>query len=195
MFDSQRSVMPRLLLLAAASMLMAAGPAPAPVPAPLSAPAPTAAPIKAGPNAASGPVAAGAVPVPLSRQPRTWMDTAARRLMVQDFAEARRAGEIPLLLVGSARLGSAAGDRAALFVQLQSPRECGSGGCNTSVFVWRNGQWGRVLDGVSGKLSVARARTRGMADLLTDTEHYAWTGTEYRDVNPAPQIDLRPRRR
>ena len=90
-----------------AALLMAAGPAPAPVSAPGLAPA-----------SAPGPDTAGA-PVPLSRQPRTWMDTAARRLSTQDLAEARRAGEAPLLLVGSARLGSAPGDRAALFVQHQ----------------------------------------------------------------------------
>ncbi len=159
--------MPRLPVLLAAILLGAAAPAPAPGPAP--------------------------TPVPLSRQPRTWMDAAAQRLAAQDMAEARRSGEIPLLLVGSARLSTGPADRAALFVQLQSPRECGSAGCNTMVFLWRNGQWVRVLDGVGGRLSVAATRTRGMADLLTDKERYVWTGTAYRDANPAPQVDLRPR--
>lgn len=132
--------------------------------------------------------------VTLSRQPRTWMDTAAQRLTAQDLAEARRSGEIPLLLVGAAKLSSAPGDRQALFVQLQSPRECGSAGCSTMVFMWRNNAWSRVLDGVSGRLAVARTRTRGMADLQGDTTRYAWNGSEYRDVSPAPQVDLRPRR-
>ncbi len=143
---------------------------------------------------AHAPVPATDTAVPLSNQPRTWMDTAARRLTAQDLVEARRAGEVPLLLVGSARLSAAPADRAALFVQLQSPRECGSAGCNTQVFLWRNGTWSRVLDGVSGRLRIASTRTGGMADLLTDTDHYVWTGTAYRDTSPAPQIDLRPRR-
>ena len=171
--------MPRPLLVVAVLFLAAAGPAPAPAPNPVPAPPPRAVTVPA--------------PVPLAAQPRTWMDTAARRLLARDLAEARQAGEVPLVLVGSARLGAAPGERAALFVQLQSPRECGSAGCSTQVFVWRAGQWSRVLDGVSGKLGVAGSRTKGMADLVSDNGRYVWTGTAYRDTRPAPAVDLRPR--
>ena len=132
-------------------------------------------------------------PVPLTVQSGTWRDQAARKLVAQDLTEAGRAGERPLVLVGSARLGADAKDREALFVQLQSARECGSAGCSTSVYLWRDGVWKRVLDGVGGKLSVGSARTKGMADLLTEKERYVWTGSEYRDPHPAPQVDLRPR--
>ncbi len=134
-------------------------------------------------------------PVPLSSQPGTQLDASARALAAADLAEASRSGERPLLLVGSARLGTGPQDRAALFVQLQSPRECGSAGCSTSVYLWRNGAWKRVLDGVGGKIAIATTRTRGMFDLVTEKDRYVWTGTEYRDPKPAPQVDLTPRTR
>ena len=153
--------MRRLVLIAAASMLIAAAP----------------------PRGA---------PVPLAAQPGTPLDQAARTLLADQLAEARSKGDTPLLLTGSARLGPAS-DRPALFVQLQSARECGSAGCSTAVFTWIGGAWKRVLDGTTGKLAVAPTRTRGMADLVSDDERYAWTGSEYRDVRPAPAVDLRPR--
>ena len=131
-------------------------------------------------------------PVPLQSQPGTPLDAVARGLVAQDLAEAGRSGERPLLLVGSARLGSAT-DRAAVFVQLQSPRECGSAGCSTAVYAWIKGGWKKVLDGASGRLAVAATRTGGMADLLANDERYVWTGAEYRDTRPAPAVDLRPR--
>ena len=139
-------------------------------------------------------VAAGPAPreVTLSPQPGTPLDQAARALVTEDLAEAGRAGERPLLLVGSAPLGTAS-DRPALFVQLQSARECGSAGCSTGVWLWRGGKWVRVLDGASGTLAVAATRTRGMADLVAGKERYAWTGRAYRDVRGAPAVDLRRR--
>ena len=134
-------------------------------------------------------------PVALTAQPGTQLDASARALMAADLAEAGRSGEKPLLLVGAAKLGSGPTDRQALFVQLQSARECGSAGCSTSVYLWRDGVWKRVLDGVSGKVALASTRTKGMADLVTDKARYVWTGTEYRDPRPAPQVDLTPRTR
>ena len=142
--------------------------------------------------AAAPPTRSAGVPVPLQPQPGTPLDAIARGLAAQDLAAARRGGQQPLLLVGSARLG-AASDRAAVFVQLQSPRECGSAGCSTSVYAWIKGAWKKVLDGASGRLAVAPARTRGMADLLAGDERYVWTGAEYQDSRPAPAVDLRPR--
>ena len=97
----------------------------------------------------------------------------------------------PLLLVGTAKLGAARAP-AAVFVQLQSPRECGSAGCNTAVYVRGKQGWRKVLDGVSGGVRVANTRTRGMRDLLSDTDRYVWNGTAYVNVRPAPQVDLKP---
>ena len=133
-------------------------------------------------------------PIALAAHPGTPLDTTARELVADDLAESRRAGERPLVLIGSAPLGTAS-DRPAVFVQLQSARQCGSAGCSTSAFLWRHGAWKRVLDGVGGKLSVLPSHTRGMADLATETVRYVWNGQEYRDSQPSPSIDLRPRRR
>lgn len=143
--------------------------------------------------AAAAPVAdLGGTPVALASLPGTPLDKTARALVAQDLAEARQSREIPLVLVGTARLGNAT-DRPALFVQLQSPRECGSAGCDTAVYAWIKGRWVRVLDAVSGPVVVLRARHHGMADLVANTERYAWTGTTYANTRPAPAVDLRPR--
>lgn len=130
-------------------------------------------------------------PVPLQAQPGTPLDQAARQLAADDLAAAAGRRDKPLVLIGTAALG---GSRPALFVQLQSPRECGSAGCTTSVYVARGNGWTRVLDGTTGRLAVAPTRTRGMADLLTDTERYVWNGTAYHPTRPAPTVDLHPRR-
>ena len=130
--------------------------------------------------------------VPLAAQPGTPLDAVARQLVAQDLAEAARRGERPLLLLGTARLG-AARDQPALFVQLQSPRECGSAGCNTQVYAWVKGAYVRVLDGVSGSVTVATTRHKGMADLRAGSERYVWDGVKYQDVRPAPAVNLRPR--
>ena len=132
-------------------------------------------------------------PVPLHARPGSPLDATARQLVARDLAESKRAGDRPLVLVGSATLGRK-GQSPALFVQLQSARECGSAGCSTSVWLQRGRAWERVLDGVAGKLSVSEHRTRGMADLLTGNARYVWTGREYEDARPAPKIDLRPHR-
>ncbi len=97
--------MPRRALLLLAPLLLAAAPAPASTP----------------------------VPVVLRAQPGTPLDQAARRLSATDLASAQQAGEPPLVLVGSARLGPAA-EQPILFVQLQSARDCGSAGCSTTAY-------------------------------------------------------------
>jgi hypothetical protein len=139
----------------------------------------------------AAPVRQTGTPVPLQSQPGTPLDAAARSLVAEDLAAAEARGDKPLLLTGSARLG---GDRPALFVQLQSARDCGSAGCSTAVYAWVHGAYSRVLDGTTGRLTVATTRTRGMADLLTDRERYVWTGTAYRSTQPAPAVNLHPRR-
>ena len=113
-------------------------------------------------------------------------------LRVNSNGPAETFGDEPLLLLGTARLG-AARDQPALFVQLQSPRECGSAGCNTQVYAWVKGAYVRVLDGVSGTVTVAPTRHRGMADLRVGSDRYVWNGAKYEDVRPAPAVNLRPR--
>ena len=132
-------------------------------------------------------------PVTLSAQPGTQLEKTAKILVARELAEARRAGDTPLVLVGAATLGQGANDRPAVLVQLQSSRECGSAGCSTSIYHWRQGAWRRVLDGVAGNLAVSSQHTRGMADITSDGVRYVWTGTRYHDPRPAPKVGLRPR--
>lgn len=131
------------------------------------------------------------LPVVMTPQPGTALDRTARSLVAQDLAEARRAGDRPLVLIGSVPLGTAS-ERPALFVQLQSPRQCGSRGCSTSVYAWIKGRWAKVLDDASGRIALLPTRHGGMADLAANAEHYAWTGTAYANTRPAPAVDLRP---
>ncbi len=132
-------------------------------------------------------------PVALVPQPGTAMDRTARELVGQELAEAGQSGEKPLLLVAASRLGGPH-DRPALFVQLQSARECGSAGCSTSVYRWDKGRWQKVLDAVSGPIAVDTASHGGMRDLIVhDTDRWIWNGHAYADANPAPQVDLKPR--
>ena len=129
-------------------------------------------------------------PIPLSARPSTVLDKTARRLAAHDLAESRQQGDRPLVLVGSAVLGQEPA-KPALFIQLQSARECGSAGCSTSVWLQRGKSWERVLDGVAGKLSVSSKRTRGMADILAGNTRYVWNGRLYYDPRLAPNLDLR----
>jgi hypothetical protein len=140
-------------------------------------------------------IAAGTDPgaVPMSAQPGTELDAIARHLVADDLAEAQAAGETPLVLVGSVQLGSPK-DRPALFVQLQSARECGSSGCSTSVFVSGPKGWRKVLDAI-GTIVVDHAQHRGMHDLVVNRQdRWIWDGASYIDTSPAPVLNLRPRK-
>ena len=48
---------------------------------------------------------------------------------------------------------------------------------------------------MSGPVTVADTRSRGMRDLLVGQERYVWNGTRYVDVRPAPVVDVRPQPR
>ena len=148
--------------------------------------------------AASAPRAEAAAPVNLRPQPGTALDAAARQLVAKDVGDVRSGDRSALVLVGSAMLSTRPGERPALFVQVQSARQCGSAGCSTLVYLWRNGGYVRVLDGVDGHMAVSAHHTLGMADLLADQDRYVWDGTSYRDATPgpaAPNPDIRPRRK
>ena len=143
--------------------------------------------------AGAGPVRSSATaPVSLGSNPGTRTEETARQLVRDDIAAARLRGNDPLLLTGRAELGGA---QPALLVQLQSPQECGSAGCTTSVYSFENGQWRRVLDSATGKLTISTKKTRGRNDVLSENDHYVWTGTAYRSLKPAPKLELQPGRR
>jgi hypothetical protein len=127
------------------------------------------------PVTAKAPVAASA-PIPLTSQPGTFADRAARRLMARELWESRRAGDNPLVLVATAHLAKS----DVLFVQIQSTGDCGSAGCSTVSFRKTNGRWVRILDTVGGTIRVAESRHQGMPDLIIkDSNKLIWNGARY----------------
>ena len=132
-------------------------------------------------------------PIGLAVHSGTKADQAARQLVAQDLAEARRAGDEPLVLTATAPLGGPH-EASILFIQLQSPRECGSAGCSTSAFQPDGRGWRKVLDAVSGPIAVQAESHKGMRDLLVGRTRYIWTGAAYADTVPAPDVSLRRRR-
>ena len=133
--------------------------------------------------------ALAAGPVVLAPAPGTPADTVARAALAQDLTRAARAHERPLVLVAQVHLGHPS-ERAALFVQLQSARDCGSAGCSTSVLAWSPQGWRRVLDEVIGTITVAPTRHHGWADLIAGRETYVWTGQLYRNARPVPNVRI-----
>lgn len=144
----------------------------------------------AAPNRAARP--AQGTPVVLQEQRGTPLAATARQLVAQDLADAHARGDKPVVLAAAANLGA---ERPALFVQLQSSRECGSAGCSTAAYQWERGAYKRVLDGATGKITISPKRTKGRFDVLAGDDHYVWTGAEYRSLTPAPALDLRPHQR
>ena len=139
--------------------------------------------------AAAGPAPVG--PVKLAPMPGSPLEATARQVAAADVEDG---GAGALLLLGSQHLGGA-GTGPALFVQVQSPRACGSGGCSTSVYLPTKTGWTKVLDAVSGPVVVEAAEHGGMHDLLVGSDdRWTWNGHAYADTIPAPQVDLRPHR-
>jgi hypothetical protein len=66
-----------------------------------------------------------------------------------------------------------------LFVQLQSPGDCGSAGCSTVSFRYEGYQWIRIMDTVSGTVQIAQSRHHGMPDLIVNGNRLVWDGTKY----------------
>jgi hypothetical protein len=129
--------------------------------------------------------------VALTTQPGSTLERDAATLMSDDLGAAKKAGERPVMLVGSSRL-SASGGKAAMFVQVQSASLCGSAGCSTSVFIKHGHQWTRVLDSVSGPIKVSPSTHHGMHDLLVHgSDRWIWNGKTYADTLPAPTLDLK----
>ncbi len=144
--------------------------------------------------AAAAPARVGSAqvgPVRLAPMRGSALEATARQVAAADVEDG---GAGALLLLGSQRLGSA-GTGPALFVQVQSPRACGSAGCSTSVYLPTKTGWTKVLDAVSGPMLVEAAEHGGMHDLLVGgDDRWAWNGHAYADTIPAPQVDLRPHR-
>jgi hypothetical protein len=125
-------------------------------------------------------------PIALTQQPGTALEAVAKTLVAQDLADAKKAGETPALLIGSARLAPGHG-QAAMFIQVQSAALCGSAGCSTSVFLKRGAGWKKILDSVSGPIKLAPGTHRGMYDLLIDSrDRWVWNGSVYKDTLPGP---------
>jgi hypothetical protein len=119
-------------------------------------------------------------PVVLAEKPGSEADRLARQLMANEIDRDRADGENPQVLVGMARLNDA---DELLFVQLQSPGECGSAGCSTVSFKYVDGRWIRIMDTVSGIVQIANSRHRGMPDLIVqDGNRMVWDGSKYRDI-------------
>ncbi len=128
-------------------------------------------------------------PVVLSAQSGTPLDTAARQLASRDIADSAAHGQQALVLIGSARLSTRRAVPAALFVQLQSAPLCGSAGCETSVYLDGRGAWRKVLDSVSGPITVLPTEHGHMHDLLVgENDRWVWAGQAYRDTLSAPSL-------
>ena len=139
------------------------------------------------------PAFAATTPVPLSPKPGSRLDAQARQLVAADLARAAAKGDAPLVLVAEAPLGNAS-DRPALFIQLQSERECGSAGCNTSVYLERNRKWLLVLDSVGGTISVDSVRHNGLRDLIVGKgSRWTWNGKKYVENGSATQTRPTPK--
>ena len=151
----------------------------------------TAAPLLAALLAGAGAGAreVGTGPVVLQSAPGTALDAAARTLAAHDIADSTAHGQQALVLIGSAPLSTRRSVPAALFVQLQSAPLCGSAGCATSVYLDRHGDWRKVLDSVSGPITVLRTEHGHMHDLLVGkNDRWVWSGRAYRDTLVAPAL-------
>ena len=143
----------------------------------------------APPVFASGSRRVGTGPVVLSAQPGTPLDTAARQLASRDIADSASHGQQALVLIGSAPLSTRRSVPAALFVQLQSAPLCGSAGCETSVYLDGHGAWRKVLDSVSGPITVLPTEHGHMHDLnVGEHDRWVWAGHAYRDTLSAPTL-------
>ena len=126
-------------------------------------------------------------PVILAQHPGTELDRQARTLVAHDLLDAADSQERPILLTGSGPVSSDP-RRMALFVQVQSASLCGSAGCSTSVYLRNGHEWTRVLDSVSGPITITPQVHGNMHDLLVDsTDRWIWNGTTYTDTQATSQ--------
>lgn len=118
-------------------------------------------------------------PVALTAAPGSEADMLARQLMAREIERARADGHDPMVLVGLGRLNDA---EEMLFVQVQSPGDCGSAGCSTVSFKYAGGRWIKVMDTVTGSVRIGASHHRGMPDLIVDGNRVVWDGARYREL-------------
>lgn len=127
-------------------------------------------------------------PVIMTHQPGSALEAEARKLNSDDMAAAARHHENPLLLIGSAPL-SEGGKNMALFVQVQSASLCGSAGCSTDVYLKDGNGWAKILDAVSGPISLLPTQHGGLRDILVDTsDKWVWKNGAYQDTLAATDL-------
>lgn len=66
-------------------------------------------------------------------------------------------------------------DRKAEY--LVSLTDCGSAGCPTALFMYREGTWVKLTEGWS--LHLLKSRTKGFADLGSGRDKLSWDGRNY----------------
>lgn len=127
-------------------------------------------------------------PVVMTSQPGSALDKEARKLNADDLASAARHHEKPLVLIGSAPL-SVSGKSMGLFVQVQSASLCGSAGCSTDVYLQHNGGWLKVLDSVSGPITLVPPAHGIMKDIMVDgSDRWVWKKGTYVDTLVATDL-------
>lgn len=130
----------------------------------------------------------GADPVIMTHQPGSGLEAEAMRLNSDDLAAAARHHEKPLVLIGSAPL-SPDGKNIALFVQVQSASLCGSAGCSTDIYLKRGSSWTKILDSVSGPVSLLHTTHGGMRDIMVDSsDRWIWKNNTYVDTLAATDL-------
>ncbi|MFT9458904.1 MAG: hypothetical protein ABF611_05020 [Acetobacter orientalis] len=134
------------------------------------------------------PLTQNADPVIMTNQPGSALEAEARTLNSDDMAAAARHHETPLLLIGSAPL-SDGGKNIALFVQVQAASLCGSAGCSTDVYLKDGKGWTKILDAVSGPISLLPTKHEGLRDILVDTsDRWVWKNGAYQDTLAATDL-------
>lgn len=124
----------------------------------------------------------------MTSQPGTALDKEARKLNADDLASATRHHEKALVLIGSAPL-STSGKSMGLFVQVQSASLCGSAGCSTDVYLQHDGGWTKVLDSVSGPITLMPSSRGGMKDVVVDgSDRWVWKKGAYADTLVATDL-------
>ncbi|CAI3935439.1 hypothetical protein [Commensalibacter communis] len=127
--------------------------------------------------------------VTLTSQPGTALENTARLLNQSDMNFAIQRNEQPLLLIGSLNLSSTKRPKNVLFTQIQTASLCGSGGCSTTGYIKRNNQWVKVLDAVTGDITVEKATHKGMHDLsVSAADVWRWNGKTYVETQRGPAL-------
>lgn len=127
--------------------------------------------------------------VTLTPQPGTPLENIARTLNQTDMNFAIQRNEQPLLLIGSLNLSSTKKAKNILFTQIQTASLCGSGGCSTTGYIKRNNQWIKVLDAVTGDITVEKTTHKGMHDLsVSASDVWKWNGKTYVETQRGPKL-------